>query len=150
MTVQESYDYTVTCLDEVGNGIVFRDATGADIEFFDYLLSDDGKTLSADSLVKVLNLLKVSESPTRISQLTPRAIRALYKAISNTILVNYLDKESWLRQCYSIQNGSFQNVSEMEKIPLSKFAAMCLIHKEAMDQMNNPQGNAEEPVSPQV
>jgi hypothetical protein len=38
----------------------------------------------------------------------------------------------------------------MEKISLSKFAAMCLIHKEAMDQMNNPQGNAEEPVSPQV
>lgn len=132
------------CQDIAGNEIIFRDATGADIEFFDYLLSDDGKTLAADSLSKVLDLLKVSNTPERISQLTPRAIRSLYKAVSETILINYLNKESWLRQCYSIQNGSFQNVSEMEKIPLSKFAAMSIIHKEAMDQMNNPQGNAEE------
>ena len=131
-----NHDYTVTCVDRNDRELVFRDLTGLDIELLDSLLTD-GKTLSPDAVVRILNLLKVSNTPERISQLTPRVIRSLYFKVSEHILVNYLNKESWLRQCYSIQNGSFQNVLEMERVPMSKFAAMCMIHKEAIDQMNN-------------
>lgn len=134
--VKVNYDYTITCVDRNDRELVFRDLTGLDIELLDSLLTD-GKTLSPEAVVRILDLLKVSSRPERISQLTPRVIRSLYYKVSEHILVNYLNKESWLRQCYSIQNGSFQNVLEMERVPMSKFAAMCMIHKEAIDQMNN-------------
>jgi hypothetical protein len=135
--VRENPDYTVSCLDANGAEIVFRDMTGSDIELFESLLGDDGKTFTSESVIKVLDTLKVSALPERISQLPPRIIRSLYQTVSEHILINYMGKESWLRQCYSIQNGSFQNVLEMEKVPMSKFTAMCLIHKEAIDQMNS-------------
>lgn len=131
-----NHDYTITCVDRNDRELVFRDLTGLDIELLDSLLTD-GKTFSPDAVVRILDLLKISNTPERISQLTPRVIRSLYFKVSEHILVNYLNKESWLRQCYSIQNGSFQNVLEMERVPMSKFAAMCMIHKEAIDQMNN-------------
>lgn len=131
-----NYDYTVSCIDSNDNKIVFRDIVGSDIELIDSVL-EDKKTLSPESVIKILDTLKVSKEPDRISQLTPRTIRCLYKHVSENILINYLNKESWLRQCYSIQNGSFQNLAEMEKVPMSKFAAMCLIHKEAIDEMSN-------------
>lgn len=133
-----NHDYTVTCVDKNDKEIVFRDLTGSDIELLDSLL-EGGKSFSPQSVIKILDLLKLSETPVRIAQLTPRVIRTLYYKVSEHILINYLNKESWLRQCYSIQNGSFQNVLEMERVPLSKFAAMCMIHKEAIDQMNNEQ-----------
>jgi hypothetical protein len=134
--VRVNYDYTITCVDRNDRELVFRDLTGQDIELLDSLL-EDGKTFSPDSVIRILDLLKVSSVPGRISQLTPRTIRSLYYKVSEHILINYLNKESWLRQCYSIQNGSFQNVLEMERVPMSKFAAMCMIHKEAIDQMKN-------------
>jgi hypothetical protein len=144
-----NHDYTITCVDGNGRELVFRDLTGLDIELLDSLLQD-GKTFSPESVVRILDLLKVSSTPERISQLTPRVIRSLYYKVSEHILINYLNKESWLRQCYSIQNGSFQNVLEMERVPMSKFAAMCMIHKEAIDQMNNEQPDGTTDTSTEV
>jgi hypothetical protein len=62
-------------------------------------------------------------------------------SVQENILKSYMSKEAWLKNCYAIQNGSFQGVKEMEFVPMSKFTAMCMIHKEAMDQMKNENAN---------
>ena len=132
-----NYNYTVSCVDRKENTLVFRDVTGLDIEYLDYVMKKNDKFLTSSDVIKILELLLVSPK-IRLSRLTPGIIKKLYICISENILCNYMNKENWLRQCYSVQNGSFQNISEMEKVPLSKFIAMCTIHKEAMDQLNTP------------
>lgn len=127
----------MSCRDSRGREIVFRDITGNDLEYLDTLLSNESKTLSADQVNSLLEAICLSEN-VRFGKLTPRALRTIYNQISEHILSNYIPKEIWLKQCYAIQNGSFQNLAEMEKVPMSKFIGMCSIHKEAMDQINNP------------
>lgn len=116
---------------------MFRDLTGSDIENLESIIGKDQKFLISSDVIKILELLLVSPK-FRLSSLTPKVIKILYGCVSKNILCNYVNKETWLRQCYSIQNGSFQNVLDMEKVPMSKFIAMCTIHKEAMDQLNTP------------
>lgn len=99
------------------------------------MLDNEEKTISGKQISDILEYLSVQ--PISAEKLTPRVIKSLYLSISEHILCNYMTKETWLKQCYSIQNGSFQGVRDMEAIPLSKFTAMCLIHKEAMDQIKN-------------
>lgn len=138
VTTELNYNYTVTCTDGKGNKLLFRDITGSDIEYLDSLLGGEGKNLTSGQVIKLLSTLSV-DSTVNFGSLVPRAIRSLYAELSKHVLCNYMDKETWLKQCYSIQNGSFQNLSAMESVPMSKFAAMCLIHKEAMDNVNtNP------------
>jgi hypothetical protein len=111
---------------------------GSDLEFFDSVVirKDNLLSLNSGKIIEVLQRLLVS--PTiRIESLTPRAIRAVFLSVSENIIKNYMPKEDWLRQCYSIQNGSFQNIAQMEEVPMSKFTAMCVIHKEAMELINN-------------
>jgi hypothetical protein len=116
---------------------VFRDIIGSDIEFLDGIIGKSEKFLTSDDVIYILERILISPK-IPLSYLTPKVLKVLYGCVSEHILCNYVNKETWLRQCYSIQNGSFQNVSEMEQVPMSKFIAMCTIHKEAMDQLNNP------------
>ncbi len=134
VTVSLNSNYTVSCTDKGGNSLIFRDMTGSDLEFFDRVVVNS--TINPNSITNILDYLLVSP-PIQINSLTPRVIRRVFTLVHENILKNYMDKEDWLRQCYSIQNGSFQNVAEMEKVPMSKFTAMCLIHKEAMDSIKN-------------
>jgi hypothetical protein len=122
-------------VDERGRKLCFRDITGNDLEYLDSLFDTDNETVSGSDISGILEHLCVR--PLRAGRLTPRTIRSLYHALREHILCNYMSKETWLKQCYSIQNGSFQGVREMEFVPMSKFTAMCMIHKEAMDQMKN-------------
>jgi len=117
--------------------VVFRDIKGTDIEYLDMVLGGEEKTLTSSQVIELLQYLYVGNPNHRIRALTPRTIKRLYSLVSEHILCNYMSKENWLRQCYSIQNGSFQNVFAMERVPMSKFTAMCMIHKEAMDQIKN-------------
>jgi hypothetical protein len=139
VTTKVNHDYTITCSDRINNSIVFRDMTGNDLEFLERVIAvkeDKTMTISSDSIISVLQTLLVSPE-IKIESLTPRAIKVLFNSVSENILKSYMAKEDWLKQCYSIQNGSFQNVLAMEKVPMSKFTAMCLIHKEAMDSLSN-------------
>ena len=138
-----NHNYTVTLSDALGRTMVFRDMRGTDLEFLESLLGTESTTLSSDDVVAILDRLRVSPPNARMQSLTPRTIRAVYGAVSKHILHNYMPKETWLRQCYSIQNGSFQNVAAMERVPMSKFTAMCMIHKEAMDQIGNENASIE-------
>lgn len=134
-----NHDYTITCSDRIGNNVIFRDMTGNDLEFLDRVIAvkeDKTMVIPSDSIISVLQKLLVSPE-IKIESLTPRAIKVLFNSVSENILKSYMGKEDWLKQCYSIQNGSFQNVLDMEKVPMSKFTAMCLIHKEAMDSLGN-------------
>lgn len=104
------------------------------------MLNEEKDSIRSGRVVEILS--RLCTTPARnFRSLTPRVIRILYNEVSTHILKNYIPKESWLRQCYSIQNGSFQNLLDMEKVPMSKFMALCIIHKEAIDQMNNPPQN---------
>lgn len=134
-------NYTVTCIDNGGNELSFRDITGNDLEYLDTMLAGDEPTLTSRDVIGLLGTLSVRPR-VNFGSLVPLAIRYLYMAVQENILKSYMSKEAWLRNCYAIQNGSFQNLTHMESVPMSKFVAMCQIHKEAMDQMeNNAKGN---------
>lgn len=114
---------------------------GTDIGYLESILGTQPGKISSDDVVKILELLCVSPRGTRIKSLTPRAIRSVFHCVLKNILYNYIPVEAWLRGCYSIQNGSFQGVDDMEKVPMSKFTAMYNIHKEAMDQVSPNENN---------
>ena len=130
----------MSCIDSRKRSVSFRDIRGNDLEYLESKLGGDDATITSTDAVEILEYLSTTDGfkPTR---LTPATIRALYRSVSENILCSYMTKETWLRQCYAVQNGSFQNIDAMESVPLSKFVAMCHIHKEAMDQMNNINNN---------
>ena len=123
--------------DKSGRQLSFRDITGSDLEYLESILGGDEKSgVTGSQVIEILSSLSVTPG-FKFSKLVPRTIRSLYSKLYEHILCNYMPKETWLRQCYGIQNGSFQNLADMEKVPMSKFVAMCQIHKEAMDSMKN-------------
>ena len=105
------------------------------------LLSTEKSSLTSSDVINMLQMICVNQDIS-LGSLVPRVIRALYSQLQEHIFCNYMDKETWLRQCYSVQNGSFQGLEAMERVPMSKFVAMCTIHKEAMDQIS--------PTEPQI
>lgn len=120
----------------------FRDITGKDLEMLDLVMGESGENVNPDHVLDILHLLCTNKNP-QFKKFPPRIIRTLYTELTTHILKNYIPKENWLRQCYSVQNGSFQGVEVMEMVPMSKFVAMCQIHQEAIDQINNPNVNTE-------
>lgn len=114
----------------------FRDITGKDLEMLDLVMKESENNVRSGYVLDILSTL-CTNSDANFNKLTPRAVQALYSELTTHILKNYIPKENWLRQCYSIQNGSFQNLESMEEVPMSKFVAMCQIHQEAIDQINN-------------
>jgi hypothetical protein len=136
LKVTTNPNYTVTCIDGRGNQVSFRDITGNDLEYLDTMLAGDEPTLSSRDVIELLGKLSVRPG-INFGGLIPLTIRSLYMAVQENILKSYMSKEAWLKNCYAIQNGSFQGISNMEHVPMSKFVAMCQIHKEAMDQMEN-------------
>ncbi len=128
--------------DRIGRRLVFRDITGNDLEYLDTLLAGDEPTLTSRDVIGMLGRLSVLPG-LNFGCLVPSAIRSLYLSVQEHILKSYMPKEAWLRNCYAVQNGSFANIADMERVPMSKFVAMCQIHKEAMDQMDGKAKNAE-------
>lgn len=90
--------------------------------------------INPEHIVDILTKLCTNSSP-NFKLLSPRVIQSLFNELTTHVLKNYVSKENWLRQCYSIQNGSFQNLEAMESVPMSKFAAMCQIHQQAIEQI---------------
>jgi hypothetical protein len=70
-----------------------------------------------------------------ILRLTQRTISLLFNKVRENILCNYIDKVSWLKATYGMQNGSFMNLSYMEEIPMNLFLVMYEIHKEAVESV---------------
>lgn len=136
LEVTTNPNYTVTCADGRGNQLSFRDITGNDLEYLDTMLAGNEPTLTSRDVIGLLGTLSVRPE-VNFGGFVPLTIRSLYMAVQEHILKSYMSKEAWLRNCYAIQNGSFQNLTNMERVPMSKFVAMCQIHKEAMDQMEN-------------
>lgn len=136
LKIRINSNYTVTCIDGRGNQVSFRDITGNDLEYLDTMLAGDEPTLTSRDVIGLLGTLSVRPG-VNFGGLVPMTIRSLYMAVQENILKSYMTKEAWLKNCYAIQNGSFQNLANMEHVPMSKFVAMCQIHKEAMDQMDN-------------
>lgn len=126
-------------MDGKGRELRFRDITGSDLEYLDSIFDEETETITGSQIGEIIEYL--CTRPVRAGRLTPRTIRSLYHALRDHILCNYMPKTTWLKQCYSIQNGTFQGVREMESVPMSKFTAMCIIHKEAMDQIKNENAN---------
>lgn len=140
LEVIRNHDYTITLRDKKGKEIKFRDITGEDLEYLDSVLDDSGedleegqKRISFEDIRKIIDYLNLDEIQS--GSLTQRTIVEVFNCIKEHILCNYLPKYSWLKTCYGIQNGSFVNVLDMEKVPMTKFIAMAQIHKEAIDSM---------------
>lgn len=140
LSVRLNHNYTVSVIDNKNRELVFRDITGKDLEFLDFLLKiedkdTEGVKLSTDQVVKILE--KISLDGIDFNKFPPRIIFSIFKKVSETILCNYMTKITWLKACYGIQNGSFMNVLDMEKVPMSKFMAMIRIHEDAIESLNN-------------
>lgn len=140
LEVIRNHDYTITLRDKKGKEIKFRDITGEDLEYLDSVLDDSGedleegqKRISFEDIRKIIDYLNLDQIQS--GSLTQRTIVEIFNCIKEHILCNYLPKYSWLKTCYGIQNGSFVNVLDMEKVPMTKFIAMAQIHKEAIDSM---------------
>lgn len=131
----------MSCFDKFGRSVTFRDIKGADLEYLQHILDNGRDFLTRQDVMEILEFLLVAPENALIGKLTPRTIEKLYESASKNILCNFMSKENWLRSCYAIQNGSFQNLEAMEQVPMSKFAAMCSVHKQAMDQIKNNNDN---------
>ena len=140
--VIRNHNYTITVKDQKGRKIDFRDITGEDLEYLDLILDNQGqeinneqKRVSFEDIQSILDLLNIDN--VNFGQLTQGVIIGIFNCIKEHILCNYIPKYSWLKACYGIQNGSFANVLEMEKVPMTKFIAMTQIHRDAMDSLKN-------------
>lgn len=141
--VIRNHDYTITVKDQKGRRINFRDITGEDLEYFDVILDNQGeqgskeeqKRISFEDIQKIIDYLNLDGVSS--GALTQKTIIKVFNCIKEHILCNYMPKYSWLKACYGIQNGSFMNVLDMEKVPMTKFIAMAQIHKEAVDSVGN-------------
>lgn len=139
LEVIRNHDYTITIKDNKGKELGFRDITGNDLEYLDKLFEDsegedsERRHISFAGIQQMLDLLSTRD--VNFGALTRRTTISLFSCIKEHILCNYMSKYAWLKTCYGIQNGSFVNVTDMEKVPMTKFIAMAQIHKEAMDSI---------------
>lgn len=141
LSVRINHDYTVSVIDSKNRELSFRDLKGSDLEFIDSMLKSEGdeskaRELDLDHIVSILSTLCVKNVD--FKSLPRRVILEIFGKVREHILCNYVPKYDWLRQCYSIQNGSFAEVSAMEEVPMSKFIAMIQIHNAAVEAVNNP------------
>lgn len=137
LRVKRNHNYTISIIDRKGSELVFRDITGADLEFLDKVLEPDeeGKVaLDFETLEKILGLLVIGDI--NFYKFPKRIVGDIFNCVTEHILCNYIKKYNWLEACYGIQNGSFASVHEMEKVPMTKFMAMIEIHQAAVDRIN--------------
>jgi hypothetical protein len=139
--VERNHDYTILIKDSKNNILVFRDITGNDLEFLDKLLEQESEeesiSLSFSELEKILSRLVVGNI--NFYKFPKRIVKDIFDCVTEHILCNYIKKYNWLEACYGIQNGSFANMAEMEKVPMTKFMAMAEIHKAAVDSIKKEQ-----------
>ena len=140
LSARVNHDYTISVIDSQHREVSFRDLRGSDLELVDSLLRGDDESkaeeLSLDQIVSILSTLCVKKVD--FKSLPRRTIIEIFNKVREHILCNYMPKHNWLRQCYSIQNGSFSGVLEMEKVPMSKFIVMIQIHNDAAETVNKP------------
>lgn len=142
LEVIRNHDYTVSVVDNAGRRLTFRDITGADLEFLDRIISPEENGEEAtetgvtyENLVTILNFVSVDGKD--FSRLSRSVVISVFSIVREHILCNYLSKISWLKACYGMQNGSFQGVRDMERVPMTMFSAMMHIHQEAIDSIKN-------------
>jgi hypothetical protein len=140
LSVRINCDYTITVIDSKQRKISFRDLKGSDLEFIGSVLDgeDESKTkeITLDQIVSILSVLCTRNA--NFKTLPRRTIIKIFNGVKEHILCNYMPKYDWLRQCYSVQNGSFAGVSSMEEVPMSKFVAMVQIHNAAVEAASPP------------
>lgn len=141
LSTRINYNYTISVIDSKNSELSFRDLRGSDLEFIDFVLKgeEDGSgenELTLDQIVNILSILCVKNVD--FKSLPRRTIYEIFSEIKKHILCNYIPKYDWLKQCYSIQNGSFAEVSVMEEVPMSKFIAMIQIHNAAVEAVPSP------------
>lgn len=141
LSVERNYNYTISIKDSRDNVLIFRDITGNDLEFFDKLFEtesgEDSLSLSFSDLELILSHLVVGN--VNFYKFPQRVVKDIFDCVTEHVLCNYIKKYNWLEACYGIQNGSFANVAEMEKIPMTKFMAMAEIHEKAINSINKEQ-----------
>ena len=141
LSVRINHDYTISVIDSKNRELSFRDLKGSDLEFIESVLKNEkdesrAGELELDHIVSILSALCVKNVD--FKSLPRRVILEIFDKVREHILCNYIPKYDWLRQCYSVQNGSFAKVSAMEEVPMSKFIAMVQIHNAAVEAVNNP------------
>lgn len=141
LSARINHDYTVSVIDSKNRELSFRDLRGSDLEFIDSVFKNEedeskARELELDHIVSILSAFCVKSVD--FKSLPRRVILEIFDKVREHILCNYIPKYDWLRQCYSIQNGSFAKVSAMEEVPMSKFIAMVQIHNAAVEAVNNP------------
>lgn len=125
-SVKRNSNYTVSVIDGQGRNLCFRDVCGNDLEFLEQQILRENTTF--DNLIAVVQYLLITDVD--ISCYPVRVIEGIFSILRDEILINISPKYAWLQNAYIICDGSFAGITELEKIPLTKFAAMMQIHSE--------------------
>jgi hypothetical protein len=140
LSVRRNSNYTISVVDGRGRELCFRDITGEDLEFLDHIIEpqtseeeQQDREINFDQVVSILELLSTDKLDLKI--LPRRILSKVFNLVKDNILCNYMTKYNWLRHCYGIQNGSFANLGDMERVPMTKFVAMVDIHSNAMESL---------------
>lgn len=141
LSTRINHNYTISVIDSKKGELSFRDLKGSDLEFIDFVFKSkeegsEENELTLDQIVNILSALCLRNVD--FKSLPRRTIVEIFNEIKKHILCNYIPKYDWLKQCYSIQNGSFAEVSVMEEVPMSKFIAMIQIHNAAVESVPTP------------
>jgi hypothetical protein len=141
LSVRVNPNYTISILDSNKKELIFRDIKGDDLEFLEDILNSVGEPKREDGaifadieqVIDILNLLNVQNIDFFL--FPKRIISDVFEHVKDHILINYVPKSEWLKICYCIQKGSFVNVLDMEKVPMSKFVVMYKIHQELQESV---------------
>lgn len=126
-------NYTVSVFDLRKRELIFRDIVGSDLEYIENYI-EKSKEPGSNSLDHIISILQIINTQNlNFSQFSKKTLCLLFQIVNKHILCNFVTKVEWLKICYVIQKGSFANVLEMEKVPMSKFITMHKIHLELME-----------------
>jgi hypothetical protein len=115
------------------HSIVFRDITGADLEFLDCFLDNpDGSELSYENIVTVLQYLVVNRVSLR--QIWSREVNKLWRLVSENILCRYMNKKAFLKLAGVLQNGRF--ITLLEEVPMTKLILMADVYQEIVQEQS--------------
>ena len=93
VTTKLNHNYTITCVDEGGRSVSFRDIAGKDLEMLDLVMGESGDNVNPDHVLDILHLLCTNRGA-QFKKFPPRIIRTLYTELTIHILKNYIPKEN--------------------------------------------------------
>lgn len=139
MQIAENYDYTYSISDNLDSRqLQFRDITGNDLEFIEYLFDSKSSIDSTDFCELIIKRFCLNIGNDGFISLPLKFLRDCVKVyIDSVINKHFISKLDWLEILFYLNNQSFSGFDKYENMPMEKFLAMKRIlikHNERLNQ----------------